>query len=195
MNDMVIADSPSIHDSQLLHSIQQQQQQQPDNDDAYSYHNLFLTQFQQLKRYQYHQSINSQSNNSLDSNYYNNSSIEYMLHSILHSLIIVIISTLLIGTVFFLMYIYLTHDHTYNNYNNNNPSMLMQPVTIVVNFIASMANHDTAGSRNGLQAHSNSIFPSYPHSNSLSKTIAIPSTPASSSTLCTIKINMISKPG
>jgi hypothetical protein len=161
-------------------------------EEPFSYHNLFLTQYQQLKTYQYHQSTKRQSNYHIDQ-YHSTSYSGYiestMLYSISHMLLILTISVLIIGTVFTIMYSYLTQDYTVFGSISSNimSSLFIKPITISMSIITSIASQNIPGLNNNL-------FSIYPKYLSFTTTSSSSSVLSSNDFLCTIKINMISRP-
>lgn len=168
-------------------------------EEPFSYHNLFLTQYQQLKTYQHHQSINRQLNHhSLDQDHssYNASieNINMLLYSLLHMLLILTISIFIIGLVFIIMYSYLTDDYAvYGNISSSIIStLIIKPITIIMSIITSIASQN-------INALTNNLFSIYPinfpftTTSSSSPSSLVSSVLSSSDILCTIKINMISR--
>lgn len=167
-------------------------------EEPFSYHNLFLTQYQQLKTYQHHQSINRQLNHHrLDQHHssYNASieNINMLFYSLLHMLLILTISIFIIGMVFIIMYSYLTDDYAvYGNISSSIIStLIIKPITIIMNIITSIASQN-------INALTNNLFSIYPINFPFTTTSSSPSSLvssvlSSSDILCTIKINMISR--
>jgi len=181
---------PSIHEQTPHHEYE------PDSDsEPFSYRNLFLTQFQQLKKYQYAQQHNKMRFNRLDhysstssSSSNNKSSIETALHSLLHMILIFMMSLIIIGTVFIVMYTYLTHDYTYRSDIQNSSSVsnsIHNIFIMVMSFITSMVNLETPNQNdNWLLVYLMNFTMS---------TTTTSSSISSDNFLCTIKINMISR--
>ena len=162
-------------------------------EEPFSYHNLFLTQYQQLKTYQYHQSTNRQSNYHIDQ-YHSTSYSGYIentiLYSISHMLLIFTISVLIIGIVFTIMYSYLTQDYTvYGSISSSIiSSLFIKPITISMSIITSITSQNIPGLTNNLFSVYSKFLPYTTTSLSSSSLLS------SNDFLCTIKINMISRP-